>query len=108
MGEEALTRVATRADEVSLKKRLLVQRAEEVASAEILDAKLEQAVEAARAWLLEFVASLRIPAKQKALDAATKEEKKRRHAEEKAAAYQDWQKRRLNTHQKFMALVNRQ
>merc|ERR1719491_840124 len=88
----ARARLAAKEKELEVQVRLTKQRAEESAAAEVREAALEGALEASRAWLVEFVASLHIPDKEQALEAATKEENRKVKKEEAAARYADWQK----------------
>jgi len=83
-------------------------RAHEVALAEVREVRGEQAVEAAKRWLAEFVESLEFDRKEKAVKDAKGVQTTWEKAEDAAKRYKNWQKGSLDTHIRHLKLLDKQ
>lgn len=105
---EAVSRRAARSVELDAAVNTTARRTNEVALAEVREVNGEQAVQAAKIWLKEFIESLEIPAKEQAESHAKSVQTQWEKNEDRAARYERWQKGALKTHEGHFKLLNTQ
>mmetsp|Transcript_70386 Transcript_70386/g.158172 ORF Transcript_70386/g.158172 Transcript_70386/m.158172 type:complete len:645 (-) Transcript_70386:91-2025(-) len=107
LGEALKVRTA-RAKELRLKVDATLKSALDLQSAEAAEDDAMKAVEAAKVWLADYVASLFIAVKERALEKATDIEERAVATEAKASRRENRMKVLLDTHRRHLALLNTQ